>query len=769
MSFRKRIAHFRHKRMDEGALLDVLMEIKDVSKPYELMAKQQNKATREMLRWAHVQPVQALSDFMGSMTQLEAELNDALYQYMEGYDQFCAHWREILDERKELKSLMDDHKRAEHAVEDQRKKLAAAEKAEAKLVRRGTGSPLREGSQAPSTPNNASSADDSDITEAPTPSVLKRMGSRVAAKDALDKAEEEERLLAQAVVSKQLDVQKDIHTLLRQAFYTLSATRMQLYKRSADIVEKELHLIAGLPTVSGFDDKGMYITVPFEDSPGSLVATTWHHGDMLKRTLEIERGASRLALEFEQQKKEKEMAALRNEMLEEQSQLQQKFEALDRQHTELINSLKAAAQQTEATLHDHVATLTAEKHSLTEKLRAAREAAVRGMLQTAAERVDHTAKVYDSSMANFLLLQISQTRQEMDTLKLCATGLPAAEMANNVARFAYGVELTTLAAAGTAHSLPPQLAVQCFPLAKAMTDAAKPVMAAITTCFSSEDVDAPVNIEGAAELLTAFGVELEKLNLFAQKVGGGNDLPDELSKTVSEAQQAILNAVEFLNRLKDESQASDTDRLLEVNQEVLNKGLELMRHSGTVVEAALKMKSQMEGESSTEGEASYLHQNWVRGLEACVSLLVEQIPLWLECGRQVVKNRTKFDELQVATRYIAASSAQLVASSRASYTEKGEHTKRDIETSTEALLSSSHVMTSAIRDCNNLALASVMLDDYSNLSEQQTKKLVMNTQVEILRLEDALDKERAKLGKLRRINYADTKQKRASKAAEDEI
>lgn len=41
--------------------------------------------------------------------------------------------------------------------------------------------------------------------------------------------------------------------------------------------------------------------------------------------------------------------------------------------------------------------------------------------------------------------------------------------------------------------------------------------------------------------------------------------------------------------------------------------------------------------------------------------------------------------------------------------------------------------------------------DLEGLSETQAKKLVMSTQVEVLRLEQALDSEREKLGRLRRL------------------
>lgn len=95
----------------------------------------------------------------------------------------------------------------------------------------------------------------------------------------------------------------------------------------------------------------------------------------------------------------------------------------------------------------------------------------------------------------------------------------------------------------------------------------------------------------------------------------------------------------------------------------------------------------------------------------------------------------------LATRNIAACSAQLLAvartktaTGRASADAKGV-----IEKQSEALVVSSHAVLAAARDANNFHLANVMLDDIGNLSEMQAKKLIMSTQVEIMRLERALD------------------------------
>ncbi len=58
----------------------------------------------------------------------------------------------------------------------------------------------------------------------------------------------------------------------------------------------------------------------------------------------------------------------------------------------------------------------------------------------------------------------------------------------------------------------------------------------------------------------------------------------------------------------------------------------------------------------------------------------------------------------------------------------------------EELVKSSHTLLASIRDAQNLVLAGMLLQDYGSLSENQAKKLVMATQVEVLRLESSLER-----------------------------
>ena len=126
-NFRKWMIHAKNKHMDEGALRNVLYEIKDVIKPFNALIKQQGAAMAEVSKWGQAQKMVVCS-FLGDMVKLEGELQSAENKYVEGYQEYVQEWSEILTERKELKALQDALRKANKKVEHAKSKLESAEK-----------------------------------------------------------------------------------------------------------------------------------------------------------------------------------------------------------------------------------------------------------------------------------------------------------------------------------------------------------------------------------------------------------------------------------------------------------------------------------------------------------------------------------------------------------------------------------------------------------------------------------------------------------------
>uniref|UniRef100_A0A1I8FLF9 I/LWEQ domain-containing protein n=1 Tax=Macrostomum lignano TaxID=282301 RepID=A0A1I8FLF9_9PLAT len=112
---------------------------------------------------------------------------------------------------------------------------------------------------------------------------------------------------------------------------------------------------------------------------------------------------------------------------------------------------------------------------------------------------------------------------------------------------------------------------------------------------------------------------------------------------------------------------------------------------------------------------------------------------------------TKFEELIVCSQDIAASTAQLVVASRVKANPKSfslqqlQTASKGVSEATGQVVAQAKSAAEAIEDRDAL--------DFSALSITQTKRMEMNSQVRLLELEAELEKERAKLGELRRRHY----------------
>lgn len=117
----------------------------------------------------------------------------------------------------------------------------------------------------------------------------------------------------------------------------------------------------------------------------------------------------------------------------------------------------------------------------------------------------------------------------------------------------------------------------------------------------------------------------------------------------------------------------------------------------------------------------------------------------------VVQGKGKFEELMVCSREIAASTAQLVAASKVK-ANKGslnltqlQQASRGVNQATAAVVASTISGKSQIEETDSM--------DFSSMTLTQIKRQEMDSQVRVLELENDLQKERQKLGELRKKHY----------------
>jgi hypothetical protein len=249
---------------------------------------------------------------------------------------------------------------------------------------------------------------------------------------------------------------------------------MRLCKRAADIAEKEIGIASGIPEVVGFDDEGSFQTQAVTEKLGPLVGTQWHHGDVLEHSLEIEREASRHAVEAEAQRRREEVAKVTAHAEEVEQKLRASFMDLERQHNELIDSLKRAADQKEGTLYDQVNRLTMENHQLNENMRAMQENILKMVLGSASAGIDDAVHGVDEDIVFFYCARVDAAVVECHHL-LAQHELDKVQAALRVTTLDRAVTATVLSAVSVGYSLPAEQSAVLFPLAKEAAMAAKMV------------------------------------------------------------------------------------------------------------------------------------------------------------------------------------------------------------------------------------------------------------------------------------------------------
>lgn len=232
-----------------------------------------------------------------------------------------------------------------------------------------------------------------------------------------------------------------------------------------------------------------------------------------------------------------------------------------------------------------------------------------------------------------------------------------------------------------------------------------------------------------------------------------NALAEGIEGKVTAAQQSVLDTRGHVQKMEAETKGKDKGRRLEVNVNVLGLIGKLLDVMEGLITAADAMRDALESSRGmqSEDEFNMKHSSWFQGLTTAVDVMVEHNPVLTEALRSVIRQQGKHEELQVSARNLSASVAQLAALSRTKSMPNGDSSQSDVNRLSEEFKQTVHEILAAVRECKELELAAVHLDDYGNLSENDAKRLLMATQVNVLKLESDLNSEHEKLRRLRRV------------------
>ncbi|EPY83952.1 huntingtin interacting protein 1 [Camelus ferus] len=256
-----------------------------------------------------------------------------------------------------------------------------------------------------------------------------------------------------------------------------------------------------------------------------------------------------------------------------------------------------------------------------------------------------------------------------------------------------------------------------------------------TTCLRAP----PEPADSLTEACKQYGRETLLYLAFLEEEG-------TLENADSTAMRSCLTRITAIGEeMLSKSRAGDTGVKLEVNERILGSCTSLMQAIQVLIVASKELQREIvESGRVSVGEIS-------RGCSCQFQNPSGPFLTIRDAADLVVQGRGKFEELMVCSREIAASTAQLVAASKVKADKDSpnlaqlQQASRGVNQATAAVVASTISGKSQIEDTDNM--------DFSSMTLTQIKRQEMDSQVRVLELENELQKERQKLGELRKKHY----------------
>jgi hypothetical protein len=240
------------------------------------------------------------------------------------------------------------------------------------------------------------------------------------------------------------------------------------------------------------------------------------------------------------------------------------------------------------------------------------------------------------------------------------------------------------------------------------------------------------------------------------------EIGDLVEQEMHNTSQAIEDAVAKLSDLILKSREKETGIKLEVNDKILDSCTDLMKAIKILIIKSKELQKEICAQgrgTSTVKEFYAKNHKWTEGLVSAAKLVGLGATLLIEKADKLVNDsdsNTKMEEIIVCSHEIAASTTQLVVSSRVKADSNSSNLKKLLDAKTQVTQLTGKLVASA-KSCTEIIdddqLLNNMDKSLNTLSFHQTKKLEIETQVKVLQLEKMLEQERQKLSKIRKQHY----------------
>ncbi|NXT57416.1 HIP1 protein, partial [Pluvianellus socialis] len=232
------------------------------------------------------------------------------------------------------------------------------------------------------------------------------------------------------------------------------------------------------------------------------------------------------------------------------------------------------------------------------------------------------------------------------------------------------------------------------------------------------------------------------------------ELGDLVDKEMAATAAAIETAAARIEEMLSKARAGDTGVKLEVNERILGSCTGLMQAIHILVLASKDLQREIveSGRGAASPKEFYAkNSRWTEGLISASKAVGWGATVMVDAADMVVQGKGTFEELMVCSREIAASTAQLVAASKVKADKdsanlcKLQQASRGVNQATAGVVASTKAGKSQVEEKDSM--------DFSSMTLTQIKRQEMDSQVRVLELENQLQKERQKLGELRKKHY----------------
>ncbi|KAJ8005658.1 hypothetical protein DPEC_G00120220 [Dallia pectoralis] len=444
--------------------------------------------------------------------------------------------------------------------------------------------------------------------------------------------------------------------------------------------------------------------------------------------------------------KEAEMSSLRQATQLQQSSLQQERE----RNTKLLGDLQGKLKEKSNHEEQLKQKLLDEQFTLLQGTVAEAES----IIQDAVAKLDDPLHIRCTSSPDYLVSRAEATLGSIDKVQTGHSGYlrnmgDAGGLLRALTQFSHLTADTIVNGSATAHMAPTDHADRLTENCRGCATQSLQFLKDLKSKASIRRAD-PASIREVVQKILMLGKELRPKGMDVRQ----DELGDMVDKEMAATSAAIEEAVRRIDEMMNQARKDTSGVKLEVNERILYSCTDLMKAIHMLVHASTDLQKEIvEGGrgAATIKEFYARNSRWTEGLISASKAVGWGATQMVESADKVVLHTGKYEELIVCSHEIAASTAQLVASSKVKADRNSGKLTALQQASRYVNEMAANVVASTKTGQGHLEEKSTM--DFSGMSLIKLKMEEMESQVKVLELENQLGNERLRLGELRKKHY----------------